>query len=74
MSRSRQSLPTDELPVYATDSYAGDVTANPVFRFGRWWDGFLFAHHRRDLERDRARLRRNRLIRSFVNGQSVSFK
>lgn len=62
----------DEWPVYATDSHTGDVTANPVFRFGRWWDGFVFAHHRRDLQRDQARLRRNREIRAFVSGQSAS--
>ena len=72
MSRNRRSLPPDDWPVYATDSYTGDTTANPVFRYGQWWDGFMYAHHRRDLARDQERVRRNRLIRSFVEGQSAS--
>lgn len=72
MSRNRRSLPEDELPVYATDSHTGDVTPDPVLRHGQWWDGFMHDHHRRDLERDRQRLRRNQDMRRFVRNQSAS--
>ena len=72
MSRTRRSLPEDELPCYATDHQTGDVTPNPVFRHGRWWDGYRYAHHRRDLESDQQRLLNNQLLGTFMDSQSAS--
>ena len=72
MSRGRPPLPDLGLgPSNASDWATGDDCARPVYREGKWWEGYHYDTVRRDFWRDRERLRRNRAVRRFLGAQGA---
>lgn len=57
----------------ASDWKTGDIVQDVVFRDGKWWDAYKWAHDSdgASYERDRARIRKNRSVSRFLSSQST---
>lgn len=72
MPRTRVPLPKIlPGPSVASDWATGDVSQDVVYRYGKWWTAYHFRQDRRDLERDRERVRRNQRVSRFMGAQGT---
>ena len=55
----------------AADWATGDVTQDVTWFEGKWWTSYHYETARRDRERDRERIRRNRTVSRFLGSQTT---
>ena len=71
MARSGRLPNLAGFPPIASDWLTGESSPNVVYREGKWWTKYHYDHWKKDREKDKRRLDRNRAIRTYLRTQAA---